>query len=77
MLTVFYICICKNSFQFGLPVCFLKTGMRPMNGNFLPVIAIVVFFVAFDLSVTFLSDFVSFFSMRRSRDFDLEREERE
>lgn len=59
----------------NLPVCFLKTGIRPINGNFLPVIVIVVFFAAFGLSAEFalfLSDFTSFFSKRRSR--DLERE---
>lgn len=53
-------------FHFNLPVCFLKTGMRPIKGNFLP--GMVVFFVAFDFSDVDELFFVSFLSLRRSRD---------
>lgn len=56
-------------------VCFLKTGIRPMNGNFLPALAAAAFFAAaFDLSefLLFLSTLESFLSPRRSRDFDRE-----
>lgn len=58
-----------------LPVdCFLKTGIRPMNGNFLPLTAGIGFLAACGLSETlvFLSDFPSFLSLWRSLDFERE-----
>lgn len=65
------------SLCFSPVLCFLKTGIRPMNGNFLPAFAAAAFLAAASaLSgfFMFLTALGSFLSVRRS--LDLEREKR-